>query len=121
MDVSAKDLGPPIDKTRQSSIYSLEVIDLVEELRERGRKGVVLGPKVSAYGGAYLYVGATTLLGFPVAQGRLAEIHAPYLSLFSGEMKKRRSSKSGLRASSSPFDDDSWSNPPCSQGTLQRR
>jgi len=37
---------------------ALEVTDVVEEL----------------------YVGAASLLGFPVAQGGLAEIHAPYLS-----------------------------------------
>jgi hypothetical protein len=32
--------------------------------------------------GAYLYVGATTLLGLPVTEGGHAKIHAPYLSLF---------------------------------------
>ena len=33
-------------------------------------------------------MGAASLLGFPVAQGGLAEIHAAYLSL-SGEIKKK--------------------------------
>jgi len=67
-------------------------------------------------------VSAPSLLGFPVTQGGLAEIHAPYLSLF-GEMKipkknkkERRSSGRGVRARHSNFNDQ-----PCSQGTLERR
>jgi hypothetical protein len=68
-------------------------------------------------------VSAPSLLGFPVTQGGLAEIHAPYLSLF-GEMKipekkKERKGKivrSGMRARHFHFNDE-----PCSEGTLERR
>jgi len=40
---------------------------------------------------AYLYVSATSLLGLPVTQGRLAEIHTPYFSL-SGNLSSERTS-----------------------------
>lgn len=72
---------------------ALEVIDLVEELQVRGWGGKGGGGdfshleicadhgQVSAYE-TYLYVSAASLLGFPVTQGGVAEIHAAYFSLW---------------------------------------
>jgi len=50
------------------AVRALEVVDFVEEL----------------------YVGATSLLGLPVTQGGLSEVHAPYLTRAGRVPFKRR-------------------------------
>jgi hypothetical protein len=83
---------------------ALEIVDLVEELRKKGGEGVCRPRSSIGVGkgvGAYLYVGATTLLGLPVTQCGHAEVHAPYLSL-SIKKKDHQSARHPFKAAVEP-------------------